>query len=340
LAKGILINLLWQLAGWRARKSLNVNNSLTLRLMRLSDLPFADSIRELIGWNQTMNDWQRLLACQSDGCFIAEWDGTPAGTATTTCYGTELAWIGMVLVHPQFRRRGIGKALLERCLSYLSQLGVRCIKLDATPLGKPLYEQLGFCEEWSLNRWQANPFRAADSNLAAVSPKGEEHSARQRGSSDIKGAVRDSMAPESTLLAWNDSDAARAIRLDHETFGVDREGMLNSLAAKSCSVLVNAAQSGEIRGYGMLRAGAKAYYLGPIVARSPAAAFELITALLHQASGQSIYWDIPDSNASAIQIAKEFGFVPQRPLLRMFLGRNDRPGNRAQYFGIADPAIG
>src|SRR5437870_2531869 len=70
------------------------------RLMTAADLDFADSLRALAGWNQTRNDWRRLLTHEPRGCFIAEWDGSPAGTSTTTCYGTDLAWIGMVLVDP------------------------------------------------------------------------------------------------------------------------------------------------------------------------------------------------------------------------------------------------
>jgi predicted GNAT family acetyltransferase len=291
-----------------------------------------------------MNDWERLLAHEPEGCFVAEWNGTLAGTATTTSYGTELAWIGMVLVHPEFRRRGIGKALLERCLSYLRQRNVRCIKLDATPLGKPLYVQLGFEEEWSLNRWHANPFRAAGPSFAAESqmhPKSAEPTPQSHDSSNRNGDARaGKLRAPSTLRLWKDSDTAQINRLDRATFGVDREPMLNSLAAKSCNVLVNAGTTGEVRGYGMLREGAKAYYLGPIVAESPGVALELTNALLSQAPGPAIYWDIPDSNAAAIAIAKELGFAIQRPLLRMFLGQNDSPGNCRHYFGIADPAIG
>ena len=80
-----------------------------LRLMSESDLSFADSLRAGAGWNQTPQDWQRLLALEPEGCFVAQWNDLLAGTVTTTRFGTKLAWIGMLLVHPQFRRRGIGK---------------------------------------------------------------------------------------------------------------------------------------------------------------------------------------------------------------------------------------
>ena len=131
-------------------------DEIKIRPMARSDLAFADSLRALVGWNQTLNDWKRFLDLSPQGCFIAEWNGTCAGTATTLCYGGDLAWIGMVLVHPDFRGRGIGRALLNHCVAYLRGRGIRCIKLDATPQGKLLYDRLGFQEEWPLTRWE-NP---------------------------------------------------------------------------------------------------------------------------------------------------------------------------------------
>ena len=57
-----------------------IHPPLRLRLMTRGDLPFADSVRFLAGWNQTPADWERFLATEPDGCFLAEWNGAPAGT--------------------------------------------------------------------------------------------------------------------------------------------------------------------------------------------------------------------------------------------------------------------
>ena len=59
-----------------------MNASLKLRLLTREDLPFADSVRAFAGWNQTIADWERFLAAEADGCFLAGWNGAPAGTAT------------------------------------------------------------------------------------------------------------------------------------------------------------------------------------------------------------------------------------------------------------------
>jgi hypothetical protein len=57
---------------------------------------------DLAGWNQTEADVLRLLALEPEGCVAACADGRVVGAATTTAYGTALAWVGMVLVDPEF----------------------------------------------------------------------------------------------------------------------------------------------------------------------------------------------------------------------------------------------
>ena len=64
-------------------------------------------LKEAAGWNQTEADWRRLIKLEPNGCFAAIENDRLVGTTTTTTYGDELAWIGMVLVDPQHRRRGI-----------------------------------------------------------------------------------------------------------------------------------------------------------------------------------------------------------------------------------------
>src|ERR1044071_275669 len=126
---------------------------LTLRHLCLSDLPFADSLRAIAGWNQTLADWQRFIDLSPSGCLIAECEGRQVATATTICYGKELAWIGMILVHPDFRRRGIARVLLRHCIEILQHAGIKSIKLDATPEGRQVYQRLGFVDEFTLTRY-------------------------------------------------------------------------------------------------------------------------------------------------------------------------------------------
>src|ERR671927_1874790 len=113
-----------------------------IRLLGVADLPAAMRLKESAGWNQTEADWLRLLSLEPRGCFAATAEGGRlVGTVTTTTYGGELAWVGMVLVDPSLRRRGIASRLMGAALSYLDGEGIETVKLDATPDGRHVYER-------------------------------------------------------------------------------------------------------------------------------------------------------------------------------------------------------
>ncbi len=289
-----------------------MNASLRVRVMQEADLPFADSLRAKVGWNQTLDDWRRFLAMQPKGCFLAELDGALAGTATTVVYGSDLAWIGMLLVHLDFRRRGVGRALLLKCIEHLQALNVKCIKLDATPEGRLVYEKLGFKEEWSLRRWEAS----------------------------LPGDVSFSESSESSLRSWNEADWERLGSLDAQAFGTSRRKLILALARQSrCALTCERAGEGQT-GYGFLREGSRASYLGPVVATSPRDGIALVERLLSKAGGTRVFWDIPDLNVVAVDWASRHGFTVQRSLTRMWLGENCCAGDPLQQFAIAGPEMG
>src|SRR5262249_8240740 len=81
-----------------------LRGGLTIRLMTGRDIPAGQRLREQAGWNQSDDDWRRLLAWEPTGCFVGELDGKIVGSTSTTVYGNQLAWIGMVLVDLDHRR--------------------------------------------------------------------------------------------------------------------------------------------------------------------------------------------------------------------------------------------
>src|SRR5437867_120777 len=125
-----------------------------LRKMTYADIGFGMKLKAAAVWNQLPADWKRLIDLEPEGCFILESEGQPVGSVTTTLYEKRLAWIGMVLVSPEHRRHGFGTALLEAAMDYCQRQGVAVIKLDATPLGKKLYDTLGYQDEYRLKRMQ------------------------------------------------------------------------------------------------------------------------------------------------------------------------------------------
>jgi GNAT superfamily N-acetyltransferase len=124
-----------------------------IRRLRHADIPAAMRLKEAAGWNQSEQDWATVLDLEPEGCFAIESGGELAATATAVCYGSELAWIGMVLTAPEFRGRGLARRLMEHALGFLREREVAWIKLDATDMGRPLYRKLGFEDECPIERW-------------------------------------------------------------------------------------------------------------------------------------------------------------------------------------------
>lgn len=270
------------------------DGELTIRPMTAGDLLVVDALRRAENWNQTAKDLNRFLEYEPEGCFVACWDGIAVGTVTTTGYGTDLGWIGMMLVHPDYRRRGIASALIQTSLDYLRGKNVACIKLDATPAGEPVYARLGFQAEWEFERWER-----PGSSVPFIDET-FQHRFQPPGN-------------------------------DSEIFGADRSAWLERLAKDSRVIQRENA-------FGMLRAGTRAAYLGPVVADDSQIAAEIIRELLRPVEG-TIFWDVPTPNPNAIKLAKEQGFRPIRKLLRMGTGQ-PKPGDVSRQYAIADPATG
>jgi ribosomal protein S18 acetylase RimI-like enzyme len=168
-----------------------------LRLLQLDDIPHAWNLSTLAGWNQTVADWQLLLELAPGGCFCVVCDRTVVATATLMPYGNRLGFIGMVLTHPDYRRRGYARLLLMKLLARASAIGIETLKLDATELGESLYRSLGFRREQPIERW----WRA-----------GSPSTARQKN------------AEACDLAPWLDGDA--------HAFGADRSLLLRKLAER------------------------------------------------------------------------------------------------------------
>jgi GNAT superfamily N-acetyltransferase len=266
-----------------------VGDGIEIRILSEDDLSFVDELVNQAGWNQQREDWLRVLLYEPGGCYAAFAGPRLIGTVTTTAYGEDLGWIGMMLVHRDFRRRGIAKLLMHRSLSYLREKNVACIKLDATPEGQIVYEQFGFIPEWKFYRWAF----AADQPAHTVRPNQEMR---------------------------------RYDKLDRIAFGADRSRLLNRLSEVSFGVSTES-------GFGMMRSGRRASYLGPVTADSADSAIEIVRMLVGPNTGR-VFWDIPGPNIAAQAMAEGLGFRPVRELTRMTLGQMPTAPNMMLQFAI------
>jgi ribosomal protein S18 acetylase RimI-like enzyme len=254
--------------------------------MTRDDIPLGMRLKEQAGWSQTQADWRRFLDFEPSGCFLAAWDGVPVAT-TITCIFGPVAWIAMVLVDQAYRGRGIATALMRHALAFLENQGVHTIRLDATPLGQPIYEKLGFVAEYRLIRYEGTARAATPTggNVNSVEPSDWEH----------------------------------LLDRDREITGTDRRKLLDRMLTDCPGSFLVVRKEGKITGYLAGRPGTKAYQIGPCLA-TPESGPLLFTAALHRHSGKRVFIDVPEGNAAAIQFVESAGLTEQRLLLRMRCG--------------------
>ncbi len=260
--------------------------TITIRTMTPADVPAGMRLKQQANWNQIPADWTRFLQTNPEGCFLAERDGYPVGTTCTWTFGP-VAWVAMVLVDPQCRGQGIGTQLMQHALQYLDAQGVATIRLDATHLGRPIYEKLGFQVDYELARIEG--CLATCPQPDAVQP--------------LQADLLDSLC-----------------HLDFQVTGTDRRPLLESLWRHWPQAAYVRLHQGSLRGFAFCRAGSRAVQIGPIAACDPEAGRALGDAALAAAADQRVYVDVPLANQPAMAWATAYGLTEQRRFVRMWRG--------------------
>lgn len=223
---------------------------------------------------------------EPEGCFVAEWDGQAVGT-TVACILGSVAWVAMVLVDQEWRGRGIGKALMSHALDFLDRQTVGSVRLDATALGKPLYEKLGFVVEYELARYEGVP----------------------RGGAQTR-----------AVQTASEQDWLQLFQLDRDITGADRSKFLTRLFSEQPETVRIVRSESEIAGFLACRPGTRAWQIGPCMAIRDSGA-DLLADAVHRHAGEQVFIDIPVQNQTAVNVVRTLGLTIQRHLVRMYRGR-------------------
>lgn len=284
-------------------------SDIILRQMEPTDLGALMRLKAAEGWNQTEADWSFLLNQNPELCYVACLGNEVVGSVTAINYDDTVAWIGMMLVRRDTRGRGISKRLLSTVIEKLQSCEV--IKLDATPAGQPVYQKLGFVAEFGL-------LRMTGDDLVSLSTQAEPAGLRQMQSADL----------------------LEVVSLDASVMGTGRPDLIQRLFQENPEFSYTVRNTDGLAGAALVRRGTRFNHIGPVQATSVTDAKTLISTLVDQLRGESIVLDVVASQQELVDWLLAAGFVRQRSLTRMFLGKNVAIDRLDRNFAICGPEFG
>ncbi len=279
---------------------------IVVREMTPEDIPLGMKLKSLAGWNQLEADWEMFLGAGGDN-FVANLNGNDAGTVVSIPYSDHFTWIGMVLVDPASRRKGIGTALLKKSIE--SSIVNGPVRLDATADGYELYKTIGFQREYELVRMTGNP----------------GHINRTKGYS---------------CKPVQEKELPAIIAYDAPVFGAERRGILESLYSMNPEYAFCIKENDSLSAYCMGRSGSRYEMIGPVVAEDTWMAKDLLLDFLQKCTGKQLLIDAFPDKPDWISFLESLGFTRQRDFIRMCLGDLKHKGITGKQFAIAGPEIG
>jgi GNAT superfamily N-acetyltransferase len=276
-----------------------------------SELADANALVTEARWNQVEADWRIFLA--QGRVYAASTDtGRIVATTATLPFGGRFAWISMVLVTGEYRRRGLATKLMQLAMDDLAAAKLVPV-LDATPDGHAVYQQLGFEDSWGFHRLIRRERPAA----VGTEP----------------------MPPGVNIRPITEADWPALCSYDAAAFGAERNAVLAGLRGRLPPAELMAERAGRIAGFLLGRDGRIASHLGPLIADDDAIARALLARALDELDGP-VFIDFADAKTDVGQFLDARGFSAVRPLTRMLHGRSQRFDDAARTFAVVGPEFG
>jgi GNAT superfamily N-acetyltransferase len=255
---------------------------LIIRKMHREEVEFAVEMAVSEGWNPGIHDGELFYEADPEGFFIAEVAGNSVGCASAVAYDSSFGFLGFYVVKPEFRKTGIGMKLTERCLNHL---GERNIGLDGVVENEKKYQEV-------------MKFTSSYSNL------------RFEGIGE--GKVPDGLVSISTITFES------LLEYDRRMFPAPRPRFLERWIKQPDSYAFAKLEAEKLKGYGVIRKCRKGYKIGPLFADDQNAAEEIFQALKASVSGETIYFDVPEPNIKALEIAEKYKMTVMFKTIRMY----------------------
>jgi GNAT superfamily N-acetyltransferase len=274
-----------------------------IRKMSREEVEFAVEMAATEGWNPGTHDGKIFYETDPEGFFMAEVSGKPVGCASAVAYDDSFGFLGFYVVKPEFRGRGIGTKLTEKCLKYL---GDRNIGLDGVVENEEKYQKI-------------MKFRSFYSNLRFEG----------RGGGKVPdGLTKLSTVPFEALLDH-----------DRKMFPALRSSFLEKWIKQPDSCSFAAVEAEKLKGYGVIRKCWQGYKIGPLFADSPEIAEKILLALKASVPGESVYLDVPEPNKEAMRIAEKYRMTVMFKTIRMY-SREEPEIKLENVYGVTSFELG
>lgn len=280
------------------------NTGITYRRMTESDLPSARGLSQALCWAHRLEDWQFMHRLGTG--FVAQENGTLIGTGLCWKFGNTHASLGLIIVSSEQQGKGIGRELMNLVLE---ELGDRCVLLNATPAGQPLYEKLGFVPTGTVDQHQGTMQQTAPIALAA----------RER--------IRPVAAGDLQVLA---ALATRAL-------GMPREEVMAQVLSVVEGVLIE--KDGETLGFSMMRRFGRGHVIGPVVAPDTERAKALIAHWAQAYAGSFVRVDVAGDSGLGAWV-ESLGLPLIEPGVCMARGQAPVSDGTVKQYAVLNQALG
>lgn len=264
-------------------------------------------LSQSVGWDYDRFEIGTILSVGKVYGYINE-KGKVIASAAVISYADELASVGMVIVHPNYRGLQFGTRVMEACIQSVGD--DKPIMLISTVEGKLLYEKLGFQTVSSVHKYLCEEF---------VSERMTSH--------------------EYQIVAYEEKDFLHIRKLDEEANGVNRSEFLRIRIKQAKQAVTVKNMNGDIVGFGLSIQTPANLILGPVVASSGEVVAMLINKLSYHHTGR-LRIDVPENKEEFTHVLERKGFykVAQPPIMmrngNKLLHRNENLyGIAAQIFG-------
>ena len=276
--------------------------------LRKENIEDIVALSSYIGWDYNGEEIETIF---DSGIVYGVWNRRKEliASAAIILYGEKVASIGMGIVHPNYKGRGIGKAITDSCIKSVSTQTP--IMLIATDEGKPLYEKLGFRAVSYVSKYICNSYNVNDYCI---------------GNEDY-------------IMNYEECDLEKIIKIDEDAFGTSRNEFLKQRIMQSDQCVVVKDTKENVVGYGISIQTPENKIIGPIAAKNDAMAMRIVHDLAREHHGK-LRIDVPEGKKDFMKKLEITGFqkVNTPPIMMrnsdQFLKRNGELYSiAAQIFG-------